>query len=412
MKRINKTNKAAEEKCTDFANTIYRIRTERDITQQELADLIGVSNRTISKWEQGTTVPDLETIKRLCKELGISPGAIVKSERNFRDYHYIIKKNITDIFKYIIKNIFLIGFVVAFMVLLMYFVNNFNTIKIYNITYSDENISFESGYFFKTKIVNVITISNIKLDKIKYEPVSTKVELYTYLNGDKYVIYTGDTLNNILIDERKSYADLLTKDVIKSIKNNLYIKIDTKDEDNNSYSYESKLVLKPKLSNDKLAYIDYFDEKDKEKEDLNLQNPFLVSLSRNCTNFDTARVSLKEENIGDNVNKLASLGYTYNEETDTYTKIDDDGGVIEYSPEMKIIIKEKIEDNIKYKVVYENDGNSILYNIVKDNRDLIVKYVYYSDSKTLICYVGDCKNYKNEITYILSVYKEINDILL
>ena len=65
MKRIDKTNKATEEKCTDFANTIYKIRTERGITQQGLADLIGVSNRTISKWEQGTTVPDLETIKKL-----------------------------------------------------------------------------------------------------------------------------------------------------------------------------------------------------------------------------------------------------------------------------------------------------------------------------------------------------------
>lgn len=410
MKRISKTNKKVEEKCSTFANTIYKIRTERGITQQELADLIGVSNRTISKWEQGTTVPDLETIKRLCKELGISPGAIIKSERNFKDYYYIIKKNITNIFKYIIKNIFLIGFVVVFIMLLIYFVNNYNTIKIYNITYSDENISFDSGYFFKTKIVNVITISNIKLDKIKYEPTSIKVELYTYLNGDKYTIYEGNTLDNILIEERKSYADLLTKDVINNIKDNLYIRIDTTDKDDNNYSYESKLVLKQKLSNDKLAYIDYFEEKD--KEDLNSPNPFLVSLTKNYTNFDTAKVVIKEENIIDNVNKLASLGYSYNEETDTYTKIEDDGGVIEFCPRIKILKREIINANLKESLFYKQNKNIVVYNIIKDNNTVLVNYVYHNDTKMLICKKGDCKNYKNEIDYILSVYKEINDILL
>ena len=82
MKRKDKTT---EIKCTDFANTIYQIRMERKLTQKDLADLIGVSDRTISKWENGTTVPDLETIKRLCKALGTSPDSIIKSKKNYKD---------------------------------------------------------------------------------------------------------------------------------------------------------------------------------------------------------------------------------------------------------------------------------------------------------------------------------------
>ena len=138
------------------------------------------------------------------------------------------------------KNIFLISFVITFILLLTYFINNYNTIRIYDLTYDNENISFEDGYFFKTKVLNIITINDIKLNKIIYEPKTVKIELYTYLNGDKYVIYESDKLDNIYIEEIKSYTDLLTKDVIENIKHNLYIGINTTDEDDNEYSYKSK----------------------------------------------------------------------------------------------------------------------------------------------------------------------------
>ena len=36
----------------DFASTIYNIRSERNLTQKQLAEIIGISDRTISKWER------------------------------------------------------------------------------------------------------------------------------------------------------------------------------------------------------------------------------------------------------------------------------------------------------------------------------------------------------------------------
>ena len=126
---MKRTNKTTEVKCTDFANTIYNIRKERDITQKELADLIGVSDRTISKWENGSTVPDLETIKKICKELKISPDSIVKSEKNYKDILQNLKRKLGHILNYILNHIFLIGFIVTFILLLAYFINNYNTIR-------------------------------------------------------------------------------------------------------------------------------------------------------------------------------------------------------------------------------------------------------------------------------------------
>ena len=404
---MKRTNKTTEVKCTDFANTIYNIRKERNITQKELADLIGVSDRTISKWENGSTVPDLETIKKLCNELGISPDSIVKSEKNYKDRLQDFKRMVGKFLNYILKNIFLIGFIVVFILLLAYFINNYNTIRIYNLTYESKNITFKDGYFFKTKVLNIITINNINLEKINYEPTSTKIELYTYLNGDKHVIYESNSLNNIYIEESKSYSDLLTKDVIENIKNNLYIKVYTTDIDNNNYSYESKLILKQKLNNNKLCYNEYIKEQNKKIEDLGLQNPFLV-LKENGYNMDSTKPVVENDN---SINKLESLGFTYDDNTETYTKVDDDGGIIEYKPSSKVIKKEKLDNGFKYTTRYVIRRKAITYSIFKDEDVQVYNMQYLLETKTYNCTIANCRNSQKEIDYILSVYNEIMSIL-
>lgn len=404
---MKRTNKTTEAKCTDFANTIYNIRKKRDITQKELADLIGVSDRTISKWENGSTVPDLETIKKLCNELGISPDSIVKSEKNYKDRLQDFKRMVGKFINYILKNIFLISFIVVFILLLAYFINNYNTIRIYNLTYESKNITFKDGYFFKTKVLNIITINNIKLEKINYEPTSTKIELYTYLNGDKHVIYESNSLNNIYIEESKSYSDLLTKDVIENIKNNLYIKVYTTDIDNNNYSYESKLILKQKLNNNKLCYNEYIKEQNKKIEDLGLQNPFLV-LKENGYNMDSTKPVVESDN---SINKLESLGFTYDDKAKTYTKVDNDGGIIEYKPSSRIIKKERLDNDLKVTTRYVIDRNTVTFLVSEDKDKIIYKVQYFLQSRTYSCLKGTCKNNKKEIDYIISVYNEIMDIL-
>lgn len=404
---MKRTNKTTEVKCTDFANTIYNIRKERDITQKELADLIGVSDRTISKWENGSTVPDLETIKKICKELKISPDSIVKSEKNYKDILQNLKRKLGHILNYILNHIFLIGFIVTFILLLAYFINNYNTIRIYNLTYESENITFDDGYFFKTKVLNIITINNINLEKINYEPTSIKLELYTYLNGDKHVIFESNSLDNIYIEESKSYTDLLKKDVIENIKNNLYIKIYTTDIDNNNYSYESKLILKQKLNNNKLCYKEYIKEQNKGIEDLGLQNPFLA-LKENDYNEDSTKQVVENNN---SINKLESLGFTYDEGTETYNKIDEDGGIIEYKPSSRIIKKERLDNGLKYTTRYVVDRNTVTFLVSEDKGKIIYNVQYFLQSKTYSCVTETCKNNKKEIDYILSVYNEIMSVL-
>ena len=52
--------------------TIRRLREERKLKQEELADRIFVSSKTVSKWETGQGLPDITLLEPLAKALGIS----------------------------------------------------------------------------------------------------------------------------------------------------------------------------------------------------------------------------------------------------------------------------------------------------------------------------------------------------
>lgn len=60
-----------------FAEILKRLRQERNLSQQELADLIGVHVRQISKYEMGTSLPTLERIRRMAEVLDVSADELV-----------------------------------------------------------------------------------------------------------------------------------------------------------------------------------------------------------------------------------------------------------------------------------------------------------------------------------------------
>lgn len=55
-------------------------RKEKNLTQKQLADHLGVSNKTISKWENGKCMPDYSIVKPLCRELDITVAELMDGE--------------------------------------------------------------------------------------------------------------------------------------------------------------------------------------------------------------------------------------------------------------------------------------------------------------------------------------------
>ena len=59
---------------------IAQKRKEKKLTQEQLAERIGVSNKTISKWETGKCMPDYSVVKNLCEELEITVAELMDGE--------------------------------------------------------------------------------------------------------------------------------------------------------------------------------------------------------------------------------------------------------------------------------------------------------------------------------------------
>lgn len=57
------------------------LRKSRGITQQELGEHLGVTNKTVSRWETGKYLPDISVIPDLCQYFGISVNEFVCGER-------------------------------------------------------------------------------------------------------------------------------------------------------------------------------------------------------------------------------------------------------------------------------------------------------------------------------------------
>ena len=62
-------------------NIILKLRTERGMSQDELADKIMVTRQAVSRWENGDTVPNTETLKLLSKEFDVSINTLLGEPR-------------------------------------------------------------------------------------------------------------------------------------------------------------------------------------------------------------------------------------------------------------------------------------------------------------------------------------------
>ena len=69
-------------------NTVKHLREKRNMTQAELAEIIGVSSKTISKWETAKGLPDISLLQPLAQALGISVIELMNGE-------HIINKNVS-----------------------------------------------------------------------------------------------------------------------------------------------------------------------------------------------------------------------------------------------------------------------------------------------------------------------------
>lgn len=64
-----------------FGAFLCERRKEKGLTQQELADRLFISNKAVSKWERGQSLPDIALLTPLAEMLGVTVAELLKGER-------------------------------------------------------------------------------------------------------------------------------------------------------------------------------------------------------------------------------------------------------------------------------------------------------------------------------------------
>lgn len=86
----------------NLGNNIRKYRRELGLTQEQFADKIGVSGQAISRWENGTTYPDMELIPVLANSFGVTTDDLFDMDKSQREEE--AKKTITELARLTYEN--------------------------------------------------------------------------------------------------------------------------------------------------------------------------------------------------------------------------------------------------------------------------------------------------------------------
>ena len=78
---------------------IAHCRREKQITQEQLAEILGVTNKAVSKWENGSCLPDTSLYESLCAVLGISIGELFAGERSIGPEQQLTKMLMQQLYR-------------------------------------------------------------------------------------------------------------------------------------------------------------------------------------------------------------------------------------------------------------------------------------------------------------------------
>ena len=107
-----------------IGNFIREIRIEKEMTQQELADKIGVTDRAISKWENGRGMPDISFLIPLSTCLDVTVLELLNGERGIDEGNAVVelikeKDKKTKIWRYL--SIGIINFILVMTTIVLIF---------------------------------------------------------------------------------------------------------------------------------------------------------------------------------------------------------------------------------------------------------------------------------------------------
>lgn len=336
---------------------IAKLRKEQKMTQEKLAELLFVDRTTVSKWEQGQNNISTEILLKCAKIFNVTLNEMIIGEKlNKTNINEINDVTVTMIRKSNIFKRYLIFSLIFILLLLVsflsyYFVNNYNSIIVYEIHGESEDFSIHDGLMIISKEKAYITVGNI-VNLNGNDIISTK--LYYIKNNEKIIFYEND---GAVESYTTNYVDSLFQyDDLKYVVSNMFLEIVY--GDNNFLNL--KLELKKSYSNNNL--------------------------------FSKNKESLKQEdinNLDDDIPSFIKENYKFNEEEGSYSyEKTEQGALVKYTYfyEANVYVIEEIYSDYNLQFVYSYPD--ITYTKRSSNRE--EEFVYTLDKEK--CLTDNCND--------------------
>ena len=210
---------------------ITKKRKEKKLTQQELANLTHLSEKTISKWECGRGIPDIGNLQSLSKALDVSVTELLNGEEEQKEkpvIDYIKYKEKKNSKKLLITTI-LFTLILAIVILLFSLFNNFNTVKVYEMQGESDNFIYGTALVMDSNMKNMFVEGNleIKNNSIKRE----NIKYIEYRCGDTLIVGHGyKQVTGEYYLEDNGYNEIFDKKKLNNINNwKVVVKYETQD---------------------------------------------------------------------------------------------------------------------------------------------------------------------------------------
>ena len=151
-----------------FGDTLLKIRKKKNISQEQLAQKVGVTRQTVSNWELNITIPNIDDLKKISDALNISYDKLLNASSN-KDEEKSENIKTSKLFIIILRAmgiIFLINILIAGIIFIIWKINYNKNMEAgsYSLicSYNESSYRYDVAYNKKNKIVNATVEGNVK----------------------------------------------------------------------------------------------------------------------------------------------------------------------------------------------------------------------------------------------------------
>lgn len=151
-----------------FGDTLLKIRKKKNISQEQLAQKVGVTRQTVSNWELNITIPNIDDLKKISDALNISYDKLLNanSNKNEEKSGNIKTSKLFIIILRVMGIIFLINILIAGIIFIIWKINYNKNMEagsyLLICSYNESSYRYDVAYNKKNKIVNATVEGNVQ----------------------------------------------------------------------------------------------------------------------------------------------------------------------------------------------------------------------------------------------------------